>query len=83
MSHRRCELTQLCGLRKQVTEAKEGPLELRRKSNVHTMREENGKERHRLCVCVCVCERERQRGRESKRDTVFKGLLSGFHSRGF
>ena len=57
----------LCGLRKQVTEAKEGPLELRReKAKVHALREDRKKkgmgerERER--------EREKEIGRECERE---------------
>ena len=60
-SHRgRSESVGLCGLRKQITEAKEGPLDLRRKkAKVCTWER---------CVCVCVCVRERERDRERERE---------------
>ena len=53
----------------QLTEAKEGPLELRRKkARVCALREEGGKERH---------ERKRERERESAQRWVL--CLKGFY----
>ena len=55
MSHRRSEPAGLCGLRKQVTEEKEGPLEHRRKkAKAWPMKEERGRKDR-------VCEREKER----------------------
>ena len=56
MSHGGSEPSGLCGLRKQVTEAKEGPLELRKKSKHLCAR---GKERGKG---VGMLERERGKG---------------------
>ena len=45
---RRSEPAELCGLRRQVTEAKEGLLELRRKKSKHVQGKQRGKG-----VCPC------------------------------
>ena len=75
MSHESNEPAGLCGLRKQVTEAKEGPLELRRKSKkTHLWGKERGKD----------VSRERKRGKvwcapegESHTESFILRALSG------